>query len=223
MKPNKIRAWLAANRCFYLFVALVVLLVLLPLFDGSEGGKLAFSGASLAVLISALVPLARSRRELGAALVFAVPAIATLVAAHALASEAWLVASWAFSAGVLVVTIVQLFLYVLRPAHDSEIPVDRVFGGISAYLVIGFLWAYLAALLERAAPGAFAGIDASRPPHVADFVIFSFDSITTIGGGGVSAQSRGARTLFMLETLLGTLYLAGFVARIVSIYAGRKG
>jgi hypothetical protein len=222
MDPKNVAKWLAGHRCFFLFATLVALLVLVPVFDESEAGKLAFAGASLLVLASALVAHARTRREVAVVGVFALPAFAALVASHALASETWLVWSWAFSAAVLIVTLVRLFQYVLRPAVEPENAVDRVFGGVDAYLVIGLLWAYLGAILEYFKPGSFLGIGGTRSLHVADLIVTSFDSITAVGASGIVPHGKGARALFMLETLLGTLYLAGFVARLVSMYTGKK-
>jgi hypothetical protein len=225
MKPtapptaNAALGWLSAHRCFHLVAALVLLLALLPAFEDSDRGKLAFAGATLAVLLAALGILARSRRRFWAGVVMAVPAFAALLVAHSTGSDASLTASWLLTAAVFLVTLVHLAAYVLRPSLPGEATSDRIFGGIAAYLLLGFLWSYFAALLERAAPGSFSGFGPSRTLHVSDFVVSSFDTLTTIGTTGIVPQLKGARVLMMLETLTGTLYLASFIARLVSLYA----
>jgi len=93
---------------------------------------------------------------------------------------------------------------------------DRVFGAVVLYLLLGLIWAVAYSTLETAAPGSFAGA-----PHDeferADWVYFSFVTLTTVGYGDITAVARGARTLAILEALIGQLYPAVIIARLVSL------
>ena len=79
-----------SNPCFYLFAALLLLLILLPMFQNSDEGKLWFTAMNLPVLFSSVVTLGRSRLFFWVAILFAVPAFALLVASHFTGGSAYL-------------------------------------------------------------------------------------------------------------------------------------
>ena len=51
-----------------------------------------------------------------------------------------------------------------------------------------------------------------------DFVYFSFITLLTVGYGDVRPISGIARSLAMLEGIVGVLYIGVFISRLLSIY-----
>lgn len=93
---------------------------------------------------------------------------------------------------------------------------DRVSGAVVLYLLLGLLWAVAYAAVAAAVPDAFTGL----PRHdnqAADWVYFSFVTLTTVGYGDIVPVARSARTLAILEALVGQLYPAVIIARLVSL------
>jgi Ion channel len=217
-----VRAWIMTNPCFYLFVALLLLLILLPMFQDSEEGKLWFTATNLPILVSSVVTLGRSRVFFWVAILLAGPAFALLVASHVAGGSGYLAWSWRFSVGVFVVTLVHLVLYVLRPAEPEGMTIDRLYGGAAAYLLLGLLWCYFYAIREHSSPDSFAGLGPNKALHIADLVFFSFGRLTTAGGGDLVPQGKATQMLVLLEQVAGTLYMGGFVARLVSMYSGGR-
>lgn len=215
-------ALLRTYPCFYLFGSLIVLLVLLPLFENSERGKLAFATINLLVLATSVLTLGRSRVSFWVVVLLAGPAFVLLVLAHVTGDAGYLAWSWSFSVGTFLATIVHLVRYVLRKEDARGALIDRLYGGAAAYLLIGLLWAHLFALRERSVPGSFAGLDSSAHLHVADLVFLSFSSLTTAGGSDVRPQSKAAKMLVLLEPVVGILYMGAFVARLVSMYGSPR-
>jgi Ion channel len=216
-------AWIMSNPCFYLFSALLLLLILLPLFQDSKEGKLWFTAMNLPVLVSSVGTLGRSRLFFWVAILLAGPAFGLLVATHFTGGSGYLTWSWRFSVGVFVVTLVHLVHYVLHPAGPEGMMIDRLYGGAAAYLLLGLLWCYFYAIREHFAPGSFAGLGPNQALHIADLVFFSFGRLTTAGGGNLVPQGRAAQMLVILEEVTGTLYMGGFVARLVAMYSsGRR-
>jgi Ion channel len=219
---HPVRAWIMSNPCFYLFAALLLLLILLPLFQDSEEGKLWFTAMNLPVLVSSVVTLGRARALFWVALLLAGAAFGLLVASH-VAGGGYLAWSWRFSVGVFVLTLVHLVRYVLRPAGPEGMTADRLYGGAAAYLLLGLLWCYLYALREHFSPDSFTGLGPNRALHVADLVFFSFGRLTTAGGGDLVPEGKATQMLVLLQEGAGTLYMGAFVARLVSMYSdGRQ-
>jgi len=219
---HPVQAWIMSNPCCYLFMALLLLLILLPMFQDSEEGKLWFTAMNLPVLVSAVVALGRARVFLWVVLLLTGPAFVLVVMSHATGDSGYLVWSWRFATGTFVVTLVYLIRYVLRPAGAEGMTIDRLYGGAAAYLLLGLLWCYFYALCEDFSPNSFAGLGPRKALHIADLISFSFGSLTTAGGGGLVPQGKAAHMLVLLEEVTGTLYMGAFVARLVAMYSGGR-
>ena len=93
---------------------------------------------------------------------------------------------------------------------------ERIVGTVILYLLIGMIWGigYLAIATRH--PGAFTqAVDVSVP--ITNWIYFSFVTLTTVGYGDILPVSRLARSLASLEALIGQLYPAIIIARLVSM------
>ena len=108
--------------------------------------------------------------------------------------------------------------YVLQANYITH---DQIYAGISVYLMLGFAFGCVYYLMGMLDPGCFAvntaKLDASGEP---DLMYFSFITLATLGYGDITPVARFSRALSQLEALAGTLYMAVFMARLVSM-AGR--
>src|SRR6266550_7423917 len=77
---------------------------------------------------------------------------------------------------------VSILAYVL---HSGRVTSDRIFAAICVYLLIGFAWSYVYALLDEMQPGSFAALtETGRNDYVARVMqlrYFSFMTLTTVG------------------------------------------
>jgi hypothetical protein len=55
-------------------------------------------------------------------------------------------------------------------------------------------------------------------PDRFDFVYYSFATMTSLGATGITAVSDQARSLTVIEAVLGVLYLAVLIARLMGAY-----
>ena len=118
-------------------------------------------------------------------------------------------------AAVYATTIALLLRYVF----DREVlTTDRLWGAAAAYLMIGVLWCFLYAIVDRAIPQSFPVRGSPEPLQLIDLLYFSFSTLTTIGFGDIVPLSRPARTAVMLEGIVGQLFLAILIARLVGVY-----
>jgi hypothetical protein len=81
------------------------------------------------------------------------------------------------------------------------------------------LFAFLYGLTEALAPGAFniSGSPAGGAARGETFYYFSIVTLTTVGFGDITAAHPFARSLVMLEALIGQLYPAILIARLVTL------
>ena len=101
--------------------------------------------------------------------------------------------------------------------REGPITRQRVQGSIVIYLLLGLIWAEAYMLAAHLNPGSFAGtLPEGQNALSAHLTYFSFVTLTTIGYGDITAVSSGARVLVMLEGLLGQLFPAIFIAKLVS-------
>ena len=109
-------------------------------------------------------------------------------------------------------TIILSYLFT-----EDEITGDVIMGAICVYFLIGLAWAFIFFTLELLQPGSFQmpqgqGIDLSH------FSYYSYVTLTTLGYGDITPISTQARSLALLEAIMGQLYLAILVARLVGIH-----
>jgi voltage-gated potassium channel len=201
-----------------LLAMLVALFVSFPFLDALSWGDNAINLLFSLVMLSALLAVGGGRRVLIGGLLLLIPALSLrwlslVIPLHddhplALASCCLFVAF----------VILQLLRYVLRSCRvDAEV----LSSGVSIYLLIGWLWTFLFLLCARLQPHAFA-LPVNDKPSLYDMFHFSFTTLTTSGYGDILPRSRLPRMLAAMESVVGVLYLAVLVARLVALYTGAE-
>jgi hypothetical protein len=171
--------------------------------------------AALGLLFLSCVFATFRRRAVGWIMTALVVAAIVVRATHAAAPRPWLaVANEAFTIAVLVLLTALVLKQVFRAGPVTG---HRIRGSIVVYLLIGLVWASAYQLLEILQPGSFHVPSADRglPAQVLGY--FSFVTLTTVGFGDVTAVHPVARALVVAEALIGQLYPAILIARLVSL------
>jgi Ion channel len=207
-------AFARRNRCSVLLAMLCTLIVLSPLIAGSTIGGTALVAALVSILVVALWALrVRRRAVLSAAILgfIAVDAVALRGIGGSLLVNVSIVA---MTVTLLIVTV-ALLKYVL---DWHVITVDKVFGAISAYVLIAFTFASLFALLQVFEPHAFAYNEPDGYLSWVDLMYFSFTVLTSTGFGEITPRTGMARSFIILEQIVGVMYVAFLVARLANLY-----
>jgi hypothetical protein len=114
-----------------------------------------------------------------------------------------------------------LTVVVLRHVFQAgPVTADRVRGAIAAYVLIGLCWAFIYHFIDLTLPGAFSLSSVRSEPidleRQQDFAYFSFVTLTTLGYGDITPIHRSARMFAIIEALIGQLYPATLLARLIS-------
>ena len=103
----------------------------------------------------------------------------------------------------------------------SEVTLDDVRGGISVYMLIGFLWALLYGIVNTLDANAF-----SQPLIQQDSYLrtmhFSFTTLTTLGYGDIVPLSEVAQVLTNLEAIVGQMYSSVLIAILIGSYLAQR-
>ena len=98
--------------------------------------------------------------------------------------------------------------------EDRGVTLATMFGVLCIYLLLGMFFAFLYGVIDALGSSGFFAqrIDASH----ADFLYFSFTTLTTTGYGDLTAGTGLGRAFAITEALTGQVYLVTIVAAIVA-------
>ncbi|MBL6617540.1 MAG: ion transporter [Reyranella sp.] len=118
----------------------------------------------------------------------------------------------------LIITLVIMWVVTRAVFEPGRITYHRILGAILLYLTIGVVFVALYSMIGAWVPKAFNGITvAVRVSIPSDLVYFSFTTLTTVGYGDIVPVHPLARSLSNLEAIIGQLYPATLLARLVSL------
>ena len=206
------------HKFFLLFLFLLVYLTLYPYMGDTGVRYYMFKVVSAALTLMCVYAVSFRKGLIVIALILAVPSIVahTLVFRPRLvpASVLNIVLSFAFDVFTIVVIFRRVFA---REKPEAE----TIFGAVCIYLLIGFSFARLYAILAIIQPHAFY-LDPTVHLHLVpvgfDFIFFSFGSMTTAGAAGMVPGSSQVRSVSMIESVLAVMYIAVMIARLMGAY-----
>jgi hypothetical protein len=107
---------------------------------------------------------------------------------------------------------------------QGRISFHRIVGAVLLYLLIALAFVSLFMLVGLLVPNAFSGLVFEDNEKLAsNLIYFSFVTLTSTGYGDIYPVHPIARSLCNLETIIGQLYPATLLARLVSLeIAGRR-
>lgn len=208
-----------------LLVMLVVLMVVQSfLTSGTFIQRAIFYSLFFVVVLSAIRTLSQSGFRLYLALVLGVFAFVGSWFAEPLSSAVVLAAVDCCYVGFFLVLIVVLCDSVFG---DGDVDMDRIIGAVCIFFLLGLVWALIYTLLEVFQPGSFR-ITAIQAPGIqqeilSEMMYFSYVTLTTLGYGDVVPVTSPSRTLAAIEAMVGQLYIAIVIARLVGLHLQTRG
>ena len=238
--------WLAlmrANRFDILLAAMLLLLLSTPvvrLVQRVLGPTLAHFTVNLVyglLLLSAVFAVAQSRRSVVIASLLALPAFLLHEINFVLGTDALLGVSHVFSICFLSYTISALLRHLFS---CQRVTLNTICAALCVYLLIGLVWANAYSLTYVIDRSAFANnvaddaksqatpeaddAEAMRLDGVESIhpIYFSLVTLTTLGYGDIVPVAPAARMLAAVEAVVGQLYLAVLVARLVGLHISQS-
>src|SRR5262245_18837921 len=217
MKHNGPLAFMQSPLSF-LLMALLTLLLLYPFFAGRVMAHALWDICSSAILLLGIYAISHVPRHLVIAVLLAIAVLGTKWSGYVVDNERLLLVNYGLSAIFFTFTACLLLADVLS---KGAVTADKLYGALCVYLLIGLTWGFMFLTLEGFQPGSFlvgqarlSGIE--KDP--ATLVYFSFVTLSTVGYGDITPLSPPARSFAYMEAIIGQIYLAVLVARLVGLH-----
>lgn len=233
IKPPVRGRWFIENRYICLFAVLLAFLVISPAareFSGAPARTLMILESAGFILVIGMTAASICRTHVSrlVTLALAVPTFVLWMVAF-FAASIWLEQIRTALAAAFLGYAIYLMLYDVFSV--PRVTTNILCASLCAYLLLGVLWALAYAMVSLANESSFTrtignvGAADLRMDRASsgDAMYFSLTTLSTLGPGDIVPTAPLARMLTALEALVGQLYLAVLVARLVGLHIASPG
>ena len=132
-----------------------------------------------------------------------------------LPTSRWLQVFFCLMAAILILRFVM---------QAKRVNNDVVFAALSFYLLFGLIFGFIYFMVEEAFPGSLlhnvTSASLEGGIRLSQAVYFSFVTLATLGYGDIIPANDIIRSLAIVQTMIGQVYLVVLVARLVTLYGG---
>lgn len=117
---------------------------------------------------------------------------------------------------LLIILIISRHIF-----YTKEPSSETIFGALCIYLLVGFTFASIYSAIFNRLPNAFylsPTVNVHTVPDRFDFIYLSFGTLTELGTPGIAVVAPIARSATLLEAIVGVLYLAVLISRLINAY-----
>jgi len=201
-------------KMFNFMCSILILLILSALLENYKYSYLVLNSLSTIVIILGVYAASADKRSILILLILSLP---------------WFLSEWFFLKSTNTVFLsFFFFLYVTLTLFHmlikaKDVTQDTLYGAVCVYLMLGILWASIYGLINEVVPGSiFTGNLIEEHLTSNEIIYFSFTTLTTLGYGDITLMTPVGRIMSVLEALIGQLFIAFMVARLIAIYSFKK-
>ena len=121
--------------------------------------------------------------------------------------------------GISFFSFIGVQLYHSIKSYQS-VDTNVIYGTIIGYLILGIIGGQSCIFLDQIVPGSFESVDVEASPY--QYYYFSFVCLTTVGFGDITPITDAGRSLALLISLIGQVYLTVVIALIIGKFISQK-
>jgi voltage-gated potassium channel len=207
------------ERFSSLLIFVIALLVIGPLVEEFVRLRILMDILWSAIFISAIYAVSRKKHHILIAVLLALPMLGAIWSKYYVENKTVILVGSLCGAAFILFTIIQIVIFIY--GHE-EVTRDLIIGAAVVYLLMAIMWTFIFVAVETLHPGSFnipegQNIEANR-----QFLYYSFVTLTTLGYGDITPLTGLARSLCVLEAVLGQLYLVVQVAWLVGVHVSQS-
>ena len=194
-------------------------LILSPLLQDFIGLSTLLDLFLTVILISSIYAVSQKRHDFIIAILLVLPLLLATWTRHFIESPALSLVSICSGILFFAFMVITVLSFVLK---KNIVTLNVIYASIVVYLFIAMMWAFIFILVETLQPGSIALTHSRIEESTFHFYYYSFVTITTLGYGDITPTSEIARSLAIIEAVIGQIYLVVLVARLVGIHIAQS-
>ncbi len=211
--------WCFKRRFLALLLLILAMLIIVPLADEFVRLRMLMDIFWSAIFIAVIYAVSQKKHHILVGVLLALPMLGSIWSRYFVQYSALEVVGGLCGAAFFIFAIIQILIFVYT---QKEVTRDLIAGAAIVYLLMALAWSFIFGVVESLNPGSFSipdieGISTSR-----SFLYYSFVTITTLGYGDITPVTSLARSLCILEAVIGQLYLVVQVAWLVGVHVSQS-
>lgn len=208
--------WTEDRSLTALLVYVIINIFLILPFSYFRAGELSFAVIYSFILLSGVFAIGKTLRTKVLVLSLAVAAFATQWVSRFQPTLEIRIADNAFGLLFFLVLIIAVIRHIFR---EGDVNIHRIQGAVAVYLLVGVVFsrAYHIIYLLDNSGFTMPPVQSETESFYSRFVYFSYVTLTTLGFGDITAVNPVAKSLVMLEGLVGQLFPAIMITRLVTL------
>ncbi len=208
---------LRIGRFLFLLIALILTLALRPFLEGVFRITYLMDIFFTVIYLSAVYAASQKRGIFIVAIFISLLTVVLLWLARLTDNSSFGIAGNITGSLFFAFTAIMILGYLFR---EDKVTGDMIMGAVCVYFLMGLIWAFVFSTMETLQPGSFKM--AQEPASQPAFTYYSYVTLSTLGYGDITPISAPARSLSILEAMMGQLYLAVLVARLVGMHISQS-
>ena len=207
------------ERFLGLLIFIIAMIIIGPLFEEFVRLSILMDILWSAILVSAIYAVSEKKHHILIAVLLALPMLGSIWTKYFYQHKALIVVGSLCGAAFFLFAIIQMLIFIYS---HKEVTRDLIVGAAVVYMFMALMWTFIFVVVETLHPGSFnlpEGQDLEATRH---FLYYSFVTLTTLGYGDITPITPLARSLCILEAVIGQLYLVVQVAWLVGVHVSQS-
>lgn len=195
-----------------MLLLLLFIFVLIPAVNPEGSGDTVIKIIYSLLLLTGILSVAGSRKYINFIIMLSIISLLINWISHFQPTRMVLTAN---DFGAIILNLFFAIVILVKTFLPGDITYYRIAGSVVVYLLLGLIFMFgFHAVYMLAGTSSFNNLNGGNSK---EFLYFSFVSLTTVGYGDITPVHPLARSLANLESLIGQLYPAILIARLVSM------
>ena len=211
--------WCFKRRFLALLILILAMLIIVPLVEEFIKIRMLMDIFWSAVFVAVIYAVSQKRHHILIGVLLALPMLASIWSRYFVEYWALELVGGLCGAAFFIFAIIQILIFVYT---QKEVTRDLIAGAAIVYLLMALAWSFIFGVVESLNPGSFSIPDIEGISTSQSFLYLSFVTITTLGYGDITPVTSLARSLCILEAVIGQLYLVVQVAWLVGVHVSQS-